>query len=65
MNKIIGEEILEAMSDHIKILEDRIVEENTAVIIGIKIIAEKEVGVGLKKDHFQEILIIEGTIEAQ
>ena len=29
MNKIIEEEILEAMQDHIRILEDRIVEENT------------------------------------
>ena len=64
MNKIIGEEILEVTWQHTKILEDRIVEENIGVIIGMKIIAEKEVGVGLGKDHFQGILIIEGTIEA-
>ena len=52
------------MWDHIKILEGKTVEENTEVIIRMKIIAEKEVGVGLGKDHFQGILIIiEGTIE--
>ena len=62
MNKIIGE-ILEAMWEHIKILKDRI-EENIKVIIGMKIIAEKEVGVGLEKDNFQGILIIEEMTEA-
>ena len=50
------------MQDHIKTLEDKIVEENIEVIIGKKIIAEKEVGVGLEKDHFQ-VIIIEGMIE--
>ena len=30
----------------------------------MNIIAEKEVGVGLGKDHFHGILIIEGMIEA-
>ena len=44
--------MLGAMQDCIKILEDNIVEENTEVIIEMKIIAEKEVGVGLGKDHF-------------
>ena len=34
-------------------------------ITGMKIIVEKEVGVGLKKDHFQEILIIEGRTKVQ
>ena len=64
MNKIIGEEILEEIQGHIKILEERIVEENTEVIIGIKLIAEREVGVGLEKHHFQEMIIsIEGMIE--
>ena len=63
-NKIIGEEILEVMWEHTKILEDRIVEENIEVIIEMKIISEKEVEVGLGKDHFQEILVIEGMIEA-
>ena len=42
MNKIIEEEILEAMQDSIKILEERIVEENIEVITGMEIIAEKE-----------------------
>ena len=51
------------MQDHIKISKDEIVEENTEVIIGMKVIAEKEVEVGLRKDHFQEISI-EGMIEA-
>ena len=64
-NKTIGEEILGATQGHIKIMEDRIVEENIEVIIGMKITVEREVGVGLEKDHFQEILIIEGMIEAQ
>ena len=62
MNKIIGEEILEVTWEHIKILKDRI-EENIEVIIGVKTIAEKEVGVGLGKDHCQGMLIIEGMTE--
>ena len=45
-------------------MEDRIVEQNIKVIIGMKLIAEREVGVGLEKDHFQGIIIIiEGMIE--
>ena len=60
----LGEEILEVMQEHIKILKDRIVGENIEEIIGMQIIAEKEVGVGLGKDHFQAILMIEGTTEA-
>ena len=52
MIKIIGEEILEATWECTKLLKDKI-EENIEVIIGTKIIAEKEVGVGLGKDHFQ------------
>ena len=47
-----------------QILEERIVEENMQVIIGMKIIVEKEIGVGLETDHFQEICIIEEMIEA-
>ena len=59
-----GEEMLEAMPDCIRILEDRIVEENIEVIIGKKVIAVKEVGVSPEKDHFQVIIIIiEGMIE--
>ena len=65
MNKIIAEEILEAMQDHTKISEDIIVEENTEVIIEMKVVAEKDVRVGLGRDHFQGItIIIEGMIEA-
>ena len=40
-------------------------EENIEEIIGMKTIVEKEVGVGLGKDHFQGILITEGMTEAQ
>ena len=71
MNKItgmiIGEGILEVMWEHIKILEDRIVEEDIEEIIEMKIITEKEVGVGVEKDHFQGIIviIIEEMTEAQ
>ena len=36
----------------------QVVEENIKATIGMKIIAEKEAGVGLAKDHFQGILII-------
>ena len=49
------------MQGSIKILEYRIVEENIQVIIGMKIRAEREVGVGLEKDYFQGI--IQGMIE--
>ena len=44
-------------------LKVRIVKENIEVIIGMKFIVEKEVGVGPGKDHFQGILIIEGMTE--
>ena len=61
MNKIIGiiigEEILEVMRECIKILKDR-VKKDVEEVIGMKIIRQKEVGVGLEKDHFQGILII-------
>ena len=67
MNKIIEEEILEAIQGHIKILEDRIAEENIEVIIGMVVTVEREVGVDLEKGHFQEIIvvIIEGLIGVQ
>ena len=43
MNKFIGEEILELTWECTKVLEDRVVEENIEVIIGMKIIAEREI----------------------
>ena len=66
MNKITKEEILEAIVGHIRILEDRIAEENTEVIIEMIVIVEIEVEVNLEKGHSQEtIAIIEGMIEVQ
>ena len=66
MNKIIEEEILEAILGYIRVLEDRIAEENTKMIIGIIVTVEIEVGVNLEKSHFQEtIAIVEGMIEVQ
>ena len=65
MNKITGmikwDNISEVTWECIKILEDRIVEEDIEEIIGMKIITEKEVGVGLEKDYFQRIIIEEMT----
>ena len=55
---IIGEEFLEVMWECIQILGDRM-EEDMEEIIGMKIIPEKEVGVGLEKDHFHKTLKIE------
>ena len=46
-------------------LEDRVVEENTEIIIGMKITAKREIEVGLGKGHFQGIVITEGMTEAQ
>ena len=63
INKIIGEKILEVMQAHTKILGDSTVEENTEITIGLKITVEIEIGVDLAKDPFQEMLIIEETIE--
>ena len=34
---------------------DRTIEEDTEEIIGMKITTEKEVGVGLEKDHIQTL----------
>ena len=66
MNKTTEEEVSEAILSHIKILEDRIAEENTEVIIGLIVVVEVEVGTNLEKGHFQEtIAIIEGMIEVQ
>ena len=61
MNTFIEEKILEAMQEHNKILGDRTIKENTEITIGLKITVEIEVGIGLERDHFQEVLIIEGN----
>ena len=53
---IIGEETLEVIWEYNKILEDRIIEEDIEEIIGMKIITDKEVGVGLEKDHIWTII---------
>ena len=53
MNRTIELKTLEAMLGYIKIVEDRVVEKNTEVIIGTKITAEREVEVGREKGHFQ------------
>ena len=53
---IIGEEILEVTWECIKILEDRLVEEDIEEIIRMKIITVKEVGIGLEKDYIWTII---------
>ena len=63
MNRIIGEEILGITWECTKILTDRI-EEDIEVIIGMKIITEKEIVVGMEKDTFQGILITGEMTEA-
>ena len=62
MNKILEEEILEAMQGCIKILKDKTVEESTKITIEVKVIVEEEIGTGLGKDHFLETLVMVGTI---
>ena len=62
MNKIIEEEILEVTQECIKILEYKIVEENTEVTIEMKVITEIGIGTGLGGDHFLETSVIEETI---
>ena len=52
INKTLEVEIFEEMQEHIKILEDRIVEESTKIIVEMKIIAELEVGTGMEKIIF-------------
>ena len=64
MNKFI-EEILEVMQEHIKILKDKIVEESTEIIVEMRVIAEVEIGTGLKKDHLLETLVTDEIIGVQ
>ena len=45
-------------------MKDKITEENIEEIIGVKIMIKKEVDLGLGKDHFQGIPIIEEMTEA-
>ena len=54
----LGEEILEAMQGYIKvkIFKDRIIEKNIEEIIGMRVMTEKEVGVGLEKEHILTII---------
>ena len=52
MNKIIEEENLELMQEHISISKDKIVEDSTEIIIDVKVIAEVEKGTDLEKNHF-------------
>ena len=49
----LGEENLEAMQEHIKISEDRIIEVDIEETI--EMIIMKEVGVGLEKGHIQAV----------
>ena len=65
MNKIIEEEILEVMQEHIKILKDKIVGESTEIIIVMKVMAEVKIGTGLEKGHFTETLVVIETIGVQ
>ena len=51
---IIGEEMLGVTWEHTNILKDRI-EENIEEIIGVKIMREKEVGVGLERSFSRNI----------
>ena len=59
VNKIIEGEVLEITQEHIKILEDKIVEENTEVIIEMKLITEIGIGTDLERDYFLETLVTE------
>ena len=64
-NKIIEEEILEVMQEYFKIFDDKLVEENTGIIIEMKVITEVEIGTGLEEDHFLETLVTEEMIGVQ
>ena len=65
MNKIIGKEILEVMQEHIKSLKDITVEESTEISIEMKVMEELEIGIGLEKDNFLEILVAIETVGVQ
>ena len=65
MHKIIGEEILEVMQEHIKILKDKTLEKTTELITDMKVMTEVEIGTGLEKGHFLESLATIETIGVQ
>ena len=54
MNKIIGEVTLEVRQG---ILTDKIAQESKEIITEMKVMAEEEIGTGLEKGHFPEILV--------
>ena len=65
IHKIIGEEILEVMQGHIKILRDKTVEENIEITTDMRVMAEVEMGTCLEKCYFLEILVSIETIGVQ
>ena len=65
MKKIIEEEILEVTQDYIKMLEDKTVEENTEIMLEMKVMTDVEIETGQEKDHFLEILVTEEMIGVQ
>ena len=46
-------------------MKDKTVDASTEIIIEMKVIAEVEIGTGLEKDHFLEILVTIQTIGVQ
>ena len=61
IKKIIGEDILEVMSEWIKHLKDKAVGESTEM----KVMVEVEIGTDLEKGHFLETLVAIETIGVQ
>ena len=62
MNKIIGEAISEVMQG---ILTDKIAQESIGIITEMKVMTGAEMGTGLEKGHFQEILVaVERGVQA-
>ena len=65
MNKIIKEEILELTQECIKIFGDKIVEENTEIILEMMVMIQVEIETVLEKDQFLETLVTEEMIGVQ
>ena len=53
------------MQGHIKILEDKTVEESIEIATEMKVMAEVEIGTGLEKGHFLKTLVVIETIGVQ